>query len=78
MRHGTLWAVCLLSALVGVDCKKSEGSSPQGSASGVGAGGRRGGKGAGLAFAVDTMDVESKKLTYTVTAPGTVEAFERV
>lgn len=78
MKHRTLWAVCLLFALVGVDCKKSEGSSPQGSASGGGAGGRRGGKGAGLAFAVDTMDVESKKLTYAVTAPGTVEAFERV
>lgn len=43
-----------------------------------GRGGRRAGGEGGLTFAVDTMVVELKKLDYIVTAPGTVEAFERV
>lgn len=37
----------------------------------------RGGR-AALSFAVDVMPVEVKKVTYLVTAPGTIEAFERV
>jgi RND family efflux transporter MFP subunit len=37
----------------------------------------RGGMG-GLNFAVDVIDVESKLIDYVVTAPGTLEAFERV
>jgi RND family efflux transporter MFP subunit len=32
----------------------------------------------GLVFAVDTFEVEAKKVDYIVTAPGTLEAFERV
>jgi membrane fusion protein, multidrug efflux system len=32
----------------------------------------------GLAFAVDLLEVRAKKLDYVVTAPGTIEAFERV
>ncbi len=43
--------------------------------------GRRGGGGGGRngpAFAVDVLSVESQKIPYIVTAPGTVEAFERV
>ncbi|MFT3776286.1 MAG: efflux RND transporter periplasmic adaptor subunit [Minicystis sp.] len=40
----------------------------------------RGGRGGrnGLAFAADVMPVESKKAAYVVTAPGTIDAFERV
>ncbi len=42
-------------------------------------GGRRGGKGqAGAVYAVDVMPVESKKVDYIVTAPGTLDAFEHV
>lgn len=33
---------------------------------------------AGLAFATDVMAVESKKAAYLVSAPGTIDAFERV
>ena len=41
-------------------------------------GGRmRGGEG-GIAYAVDTLQVEARKVDYVVQAPGTVEAFERV
>ncbi|MCL2722873.1 MAG: efflux RND transporter periplasmic adaptor subunit [Polyangiaceae bacterium] len=36
------------------------------------------GRGAGLTFAADILQVESKKLDYVVTAPGSVDAFERV
>lgn len=32
----------------------------------------------GVMFAVDTLKVEAKKIDYIVTAPGTIEAFERV
>jgi len=44
----------------------------------AGAGSAKGGKGGGLAFAVDVMPTEAKKVTYAVNAPGTIEAFERV
>lgn len=40
-------------------------------------GGRRG-RGAGSTFAVDVMPVVAQKIPYIVTAPGTIEAFERV
>jgi RND family efflux transporter MFP subunit len=40
--------------------------------------GGRGGGGAGVAFAVDLLQVGKQKLDYVVTAPGTVEAFEHV
>lgn len=42
------------------------------------AGGGRGGKGGGAAFPVDVYPVEKQKIEYAVTAPGTIEAFERV
>ncbi|HVK70145.1 MAG TPA: efflux RND transporter periplasmic adaptor subunit [Polyangium sp.] len=41
-------------------------------------GGKPGRDGGGLSFAADVMPVEAKKVTYTVNAPGTIEAFERV
>ena len=45
-------------------------------------GGKRGGRGVGgeggVAYTVDILQVESKKLDYVVTAPGAIEAFERV
>jgi RND family efflux transporter MFP subunit len=44
--------------------------------------GGRGGRGmrgeGGLSFAVDALEVKAQKLDYVVTAPGTIEAFERV
>src|SRR6185503_20030225 len=42
--------------------------------------GGRSGRGArpGVAFAADVLPVEAKKIEYLVTAPGTIEAFERV
>lgn len=46
-------------------------------------GGGRGARGAsadggGLTFAVDVLEVHAQKVSYVVTAPGTIEAFERV
>jgi len=48
-------------------------------------GGKRGGRGVAgeggllsVAYTVDILQIESKKLDYVVTAPGTIEAFERV
>jgi len=42
----------------------------------------RGGRGmrgeGGLSFAVETLKVEAKKVDYVITAPGSIEAFERV
>ncbi|MCL2776481.1 MAG: efflux RND transporter periplasmic adaptor subunit [Polyangiaceae bacterium] len=43
-----------------------------------GANGGKGGGRTGISFAVDILQVESQKLDYIVTAPGTVDAFERV
>jgi RND family efflux transporter MFP subunit len=60
--------------LAGVACKKPDQATPEG-------GGKRGGRGGGeggIAFAVDLLQVEKKKLDYVVTAPGSIEAFERV
>jgi membrane fusion protein, multidrug efflux system len=62
-------------------CKGSSAGGPEGAPS-AGGGGRRGGRGmggeGGIAFAVETLTVESKKLDYVVQAPGTLDAFERV
>lgn len=45
----------------------------------AGGGGRsRGGGRSGVAFAVDVLPVVAEKIPYVVTAPGTIEAFERV
>ena len=45
----------------------------------AGAGGkRRERRKAGAVYAVDVMSVESKKVDYIVTAPGTIDAFEHV
>jgi len=74
------WAVVALVVLaaapaLGAGCKKEGSPSAEPAAS---ASGRRGGKGAGAVFPVEVMTVESKKLDTLVTAPGTIEAFERV
>lgn len=46
------------------------------------AAGGRGGRGirgeGGVVYPVDTLEVKAKKIDYVVTAPGTIEAFERV
>lgn len=64
----------VLSALLALSCKGKPqpegGAGPKGSASS--------GRGGGLSFAADVLPVEAKKVTYTVNAPGTIEAFERV
>lgn len=58
-------------------CKKDN-ATPEATAGGKG--GRGGGKGGdgGLVYAVDLLEVDAKKVDYVVTAPGTIEAFERV
>jgi multidrug efflux system membrane fusion protein len=58
--------------LVAVACKTPDKATPEGRR-----GGRSGGEG-GVAFAVDLLQVERKKLDYVVTSPGAIEAFERV
>lgn len=79
-----------LVALAPLACKPggeaAERGGPRGSASGAagpagsgGPGGRggRGGRG-NVAYAVDVIPLESKKVEYVVTAPGSIEAFEQV
>ncbi|APR81276.1 Putative RND efflux membrane fusion protein [Minicystis rosea] len=63
-------AILLAVGLSLVACKPKGETQPTG----------RGGRGArgGLAFAADVMPVEAKKAAYVVTAPGTIDAFERV
>jgi len=72
-------ALALLTALSGISCKKdaTAGAEPAASAAAQGGRGKRGGAG-GLAMAVDVMAVVSKTVDYIVTAPGTLDAFERV
>ncbi|MDB4933825.1 MAG: putative efflux rane fusion protein [Labilithrix sp.] len=75
-RHLFLLLVLLpFVPLAGIACKKPDQAVPE-------AGGKRGGRGGGgeggIAFAVDLLQVEKKKLDYIVTAPGTIEAFEHV
>jgi multidrug efflux system membrane fusion protein len=52
--------------------------SARGEPAGSGRPGGRGGRGGNVAFAVDFIDLESKKVDYVVTAPGSIEAFEQV
>jgi RND family efflux transporter MFP subunit len=58
---------------------KHDNATPDQAAGGGGKGGRmRGGGEGGIAYAVDILRVDAKKVDYVVQAPGTVEAFERV
>jgi multidrug efflux system membrane fusion protein len=65
-------AAFLILALAALSLGACKGSKAEG-------GGRpQGGGRAAVAFAADVMPVESKKVEYVVSAPGTIEAFERV
>ncbi|MDF2694916.1 MAG: putative efflux rane fusion protein [Labilithrix sp.] len=57
-------------------CKR-ETPAPDTAGGGRGGRGMRGGDG-GLMFAVDLLEVDAQKVNYIVSAPGTIEAFERV
>ncbi len=72
MSHRLAWIALTGLVLAGIECKKQEAPAPT-----SGRGGRGAGRG-GLAFPVDVMEVVAKKVDYSVTAPGTIEAFERV
>lgn len=61
----------LVLALLVVACKRE--ATPEKPSGGRGMRGD-----GGVAFAVDALEVKAKKLDYIVTAPGTIEAFERV
>lgn len=63
----------LILALAALSLGACKGSKAEGGGRPQGGGGRP-----AVAFAVDVMPVESKKVEYVVTAPGTIEAFERV
>jgi RND family efflux transporter MFP subunit len=66
--------ILFLLLLALLSCKKQQAEAqPAGGKGGKGRGGM-----AGLNFAVDVITVESKLIDYVVTAPGTLEAFERV
>lgn len=65
---------CSVPALA-LSCKHDATPAPEGGGGKKGGGFRGDG---GLMFTVDTLRVESKKLSYVVTSPGTIEAFERV
>jgi membrane fusion protein, multidrug efflux system len=81
MRIGVALLVALVPVLALGACKHDDTSGPDGGAAGGGAaGGGRGarGGGAGAVYAVDVMAVEAKRVDYTVEAPGTIDAFERV
>lgn len=71
----SLLVVTATSGTLGLAACKRE--TAAGAAPERGGRGMRGGDG-GLVFAVDTLEVQSKKVDYVVTAPGTIEAFERV
>jgi RND family efflux transporter MFP subunit len=73
-RLALLFVLVPFVPLVVVACKKPDQATPEG---GGKRGGRMGGEG-GISFAVDLLQVEKKKVDYIVTAPGTIEAFERV
>lgn len=66
MKLVTVWIVALATA-----CSSSKSGSPQG--------GRRGGTGGGkLEYPVDIVTLATRQMQYTVTAPGTLEAFQQV
>ncbi len=77
MGAGLLVGASAIATIVS-GCKDST-ASPDNAAGGRGGGrGMRFGDGGGLVFAVDVLEVKAKKVNYIVTAPGTIEAFERV
>ncbi len=76
-RAGLFAALALLPLACLSSCKR-DGSAAEADAGAGARGGRRGAAGAGGLFAVDVMAVAQKKVDYTVQAPGTLEAFERV
>jgi membrane fusion protein, multidrug efflux system len=91
-RAAAVFCVMLAAAIAAgasaAGCKKGQGAGGRaGAASGAGAkgppGGGRGGRGkgapgGGLAFPVDVITTQTKKVEYVVASPGTIEAFERV
>jgi RND family efflux transporter MFP subunit len=80
-RGALLFAVIALAPLsaLGVAACKHDAAQAQAQGGGRGGRGGRGGGGAGgMAYPVDVMPVEVKKVSYVVQAPGTLDAFERV
>jgi RND family efflux transporter MFP subunit len=71
-----LIAAAAAAAVAG--CRGGEGKGGRGSGSASAGGGRRGGRGGAPKFPVDVYAVEQHRIEYAVTAPGTIEAFERV
>src|SRR3954466_967688 len=67
-------ALLPFASLGAASCKHDDPAAAAGPPAG---GGKRGG-GGGAIFPVDVMAVESKKVDYIVTAPGTIDAFERI
>jgi RND family efflux transporter MFP subunit len=72
-----LTALALPAIPLAISACKRDAPSPDAQAGGGRGRGMRGGDG-GLAYAVDLLTVETKRLDYVVTAPATIEAFERV
>jgi multidrug efflux system membrane fusion protein len=70
--------LALIAALGAAACTRGDEAAKADGAGASGGKGGRGGGGAGAVFAVDVLAIESKKVDYTVQAPGTIDAFERV
>lgn len=74
-----LAAITVALPPIGLVACKREAPAPDGASGGGARVGRSGRAGdGGLTYAVDLLQIEAKKLAYVVTAPGTIEAFERV
>jgi RND family efflux transporter MFP subunit len=71
-------SVCLLTATAGAPACKKTTAKTESSARAGGRGGAGKGGSAGLKYPVEVYPVESRRVAYTVTAPGTIAAFERV
>jgi len=71
MNKRILFLLVLFASCKHPDATPEKGGGPPG-------GGKRGMGAGGVAFAVDALEVKSQKLDYIVTAPGTLDAFERV
>ncbi len=68
-----------LGVVIALEGCKRGGGGGEGKGQGSARRGRGGGKGeGGPAFPVDVYPVEKKKIQYTISAPGTLDAFERV